>query len=627
MHQHLVKKTWQMLVSDLNSTNHFSSGLLCAYQRALEQGIPHARAFKWPDVLEYHPTIAKRLIQARDFGKRWRFADDTNTDEDLERKTVHDFLMTQDYVQASLPSSLRVHLWLQEARVICASILGKFDEEEFYKRCRFGKRAARHVRREESHLHTKVKVMSGSTSQVRSVLPIVNGDMTLRQTLRCNNRDEKGRPGKGFTWRRAESLMLEVVPKNYKSGRTITPDTVIGSFISSGYGSYVQERLRLNGLDIRTLQETHKQLARGSSCTGHLVTADMSKASDNISWPLMLRLLPMDWLRPLRKDRIRRLSICNSTECASTVMSMGKGYTFPLQTLIFYSLLRSVANLLKVESRISVYGDDLIYPKKIHKYVATLFPQVGLKFNLDKTFATDRRMYFIGDSLQSASTAQGCFRESCGGDFLCGIDVRPYSLEAREDYSKQHGSEALCYTLLNGLLEKWKPREISRTVRFLALEIANCGGFNVVLNEDSVASGLRLKHAVEVAAVLGTQFLFHYPQAHRIEYSDFRDSYSDVLTYRRLVPRKAPVVTISPDDERIYYWDTLRSNYIRGLEQREVDLPPYAENQDEWNAPDRPQKLTIYWCWRGGKRIPVVTVPSKVSINGWRRARTTVPCL
>jgi len=137
-----------------------------------------------------------------------------------------------------------------------------------------------------------------------------------------------------------------------------------------------------------------------------------------------------------------------------TVITMGLGHTFPLQTLIFYCLLYAIAELKGVSTqKVSVYGDDLIYPAKMHGVVSHVFDRVGLILNQDKTYVRDN------------------FRESCGGDFYRGYDVRPYQPEGRHGNLTRRAYGAFLYRILNGLRRRWNDEEIGQTVEWLLNEL------------------------------------------------------------------------------------------------------------------------------------------------------------
>ena len=85
---------------------------------------------------------------------------------------------------------------------------------------------------------------------------------------------------------------------------------------------------------------------------------------------------------------------------------MGNGFTFPLETLIFWALTASACEG-DVDS-VSVYGDDIICPRERADDVIDTLTMCGFKINLEKSFV------------------EGPFRESCGCDYYKGIDIRPF---------------------------------------------------------------------------------------------------------------------------------------------------------------------------------------------------------
>jgi hypothetical protein len=85
---------------------------------------------------------------------------------------------------------------------------------------------------------------------------------------------------------------------------------------------------------------------------------------------------------------------------------MGNGFTFELESLLFYALCSAVTN------NVSVYGDDIIVPTSSVEEVINLLNDCGFELNLSKSYFT------------------GYFRESCGADSVCGVDVTPVYLRS-----------------------------------------------------------------------------------------------------------------------------------------------------------------------------------------------------
>jgi hypothetical protein len=107
--------------------------------------------------------------------------------------------------------------------------------------------------------------------------------------------------------------------------------------------------------------------------------------------------------------------------------SMGNGFTFPLQTILFYAITREVCG---EDAIISVFGDDIICPQEKALDVMAALKWFGHKPNYQK------------------SHHEGVFRESCGEDFFAGVAVRPHFVE-------QWPTEPLdWYSLSNGVLRR-----------------------------------------------------------------------------------------------------------------------------------------------------------------------------
>jgi hypothetical protein len=108
--------------------------------------------------------------------------------------------------------------------------------------------------------------------------------------------------------------------------------------------------------------------------------------------------------------------------------SMGNGFTFELETLIFLAIAREACHLAGAdESDVLVYGDDIIVPTLAGKLCTTLLRYFGFRPNSKKTFLT------------------GVFRESCGGDYFNGVAVRPFYLKEFPDEPQK------TFSLINGL--------------------------------------------------------------------------------------------------------------------------------------------------------------------------------
>ena len=214
------------------------------------------------------------------------------------------------------------------------------------------------------------------------------------------------------------------VPKNAKTDRTIVIEPMLNGMFQLGIGDYIARRLEREGVDI-TDQTRNQALAREGSVSGALATLDLSSASDTIARELVYDLLPLDWAHFLSRFRTAWIVRPDGSRCRQEKFSsMGNGFTFPLETLIFYALAKACCVDDPNSSCVSVYGDDIIVPVSRYQLLTKVLKAAGFIPNASKSFA------------------DGPFRESCGKDYYLGSDIRPF-------YLKGHLSGRVAFTLHN----------------------------------------------------------------------------------------------------------------------------------------------------------------------------------
>lgn len=231
--------------------------------------------------------------------------------------------------------------------------------------------------------------------------------------------------GKSQTPERVRGNRWTSVEKNSFKRRGICVEPALNVYYQLGYGSFLRNRLKRKwGLDLQHGQEVHRRMAREGSLFGHLVTIDLTSASDLIAYELVKLLLPSGWFSVLCGLRSPFTRVNGKWIRLEKFSSMGNGFTFELETLIFHGLVRGLlrekwpsvepVDFLKGELA-GQYGDDCVVPKEIADDVLGLFGLCGFEVNSRKTY-TD-----------------GPFRESCGGDYLNGVDVRTFKLSEFPD--------------------------------------------------------------------------------------------------------------------------------------------------------------------------------------------------
>lgn len=215
-------------------------------------------------------------------------------------------------------------------------------------------------------------------------------------------------PGNRFT----------TVPKTSLTDRSIAVEPDINVFYQLGVGRVLRNRLKQNyGWDLATAQEVHGRVARESSVTREFCTLDLSNASDTLCRALVKLVLPPAWVSLLEDLRSPKTLIDGKWVVLEKFSSMGNGFTFELETIIFaaIALVASEETLgweCVLGHDVYVFGDDIIVRNDVYRPLKSALEFFGFAINGEKSF--------FGDSP---------FRESCGQDFYQGVPVRPFFLK------------------------------------------------------------------------------------------------------------------------------------------------------------------------------------------------------
>lgn len=202
---------------------------------------------------------------------------------------------------------------------------------------------------------------------------------------------------------------ITTVPKTATTDRTIGIPIHANSYIQRGLGIALREKLdRYRKVRLQVTPEYHSWLASVAHSYG-LSTIDLSSASDTVSYMLVRWLLPEGWFEWLCAARVDYYELEGKTLSYEKFSAMGNGYTFELETLIFYVLARATG---ASKHLCSTFGDDIIIEREYAQQLMDLLERVGFSVNVDKSFVT------------------GSFFESCGSDYFDGQAVRPFFLKS-----------------------------------------------------------------------------------------------------------------------------------------------------------------------------------------------------
>jgi len=203
------------------------------------------------------------------------------------------------------------------------------------------------------------------------------------------------------------------VPKSQDISRMICTEPSLNMFFQLGLGALIERRLDgLFNLNLSTQPQVNQQLAWLGSLDDQFSTIDLSSASDSISLNLCRAIFP-DWFyKTLLELRSPETKIGSETVRLDVLSTMGNGFTFPIQTMIFSCLIRAAYRCCDIRindhglRNWACFGDDLIVDKRAYRSVIRLLGILGFVTNDSKTFY------------------EGRFRESCGADWFYGQPVR-----------------------------------------------------------------------------------------------------------------------------------------------------------------------------------------------------------
>jgi len=311
------------------------------------------------------------------------------------------------------------HLWL--AKEICSGILGEFNVIEFLSHPGFGPGASRQTPSSRCDRASKHSVMPGVSPRFLDGASHIVGDNPLLFESITGLKPDG--PCCLLGIEADDEVTVQFVPKNAKTFRAIGVEPLFSVYMQKSVGQMIRKRLRKVHVDLDD-QTVNQNGAFIGSVTGQLATIDLSSASDTVSKMIVEELLPYDWWDVCDRLRTRFSRLDNEVIEHEKFSSMGNGFTFELESLLFYCLAKATEILTRPPGdnpvRVRVYGDDIIVPTRAAEELLSLLDYCGFIPNQDKTFVT------------------GPFRESCGKDFFLGFDVRPFfikrELRGPEDY-------------------------------------------------------------------------------------------------------------------------------------------------------------------------------------------------
>lgn len=296
-------------------------------------------------------------------------------------------------------------------------VLEDLDLDEVFKHCGFSSGSSTRLPRRLGQPHNKI---GGRPHVTPSALPYAIALARSSPTWSSYCWDYRGlNPREWFqlvpggTW--------FTVPKSVKTDRSCEKQPDMNLLLQKSIGKFMRIRLKRVGVDLDD-QSTNARLALESSLSNLLSTIDLSSASNSVTRQLVRRLLNDEWFDLLDALRCEWVEVDGVWTRLGMFSSMGNGFTFELESLIFWAATSAVCDLLDpsvVDTRIAIYGDDIVVPKAASGALIELLAYLGFRVNWDKSFIS------------------GPFRESCGTHGYRGVDVTPFKIEDSLDLPEE----------------------------------------------------------------------------------------------------------------------------------------------------------------------------------------------
>lgn len=312
------------------------------------------------------------------------------------------------FVGGSLINDTSVEAVLFTAQRKIARLLGDLDLDEVASGFGFGPGASTRLARRQSD--TWYKFQGNPETTINNAVfadAVFQHSPLWKETVLLESESP-------LPFRVVQGNRVVTVPKNAKIDRVIAIEPDLNLFVQKGFGAVIRRRLKKVGIDLND-QSVNQSLAHVGSLDGSLATIDLSSASDMISYEVVRQLMPPEWFHALEQCRsLQGVLPCGRIIRYHKFSSMGNGFTFELESLIFWALCSSVLDLIgERDRRMSVYGDDIIVP------VAAIEPIIGI-------------LTFCGFAVNmKKSYWSGPFRESCGKHYFHGVDVTPFYVRSQ----------------------------------------------------------------------------------------------------------------------------------------------------------------------------------------------------
>jgi len=238
-------------------------------------------------------------------------------------------------------------------------------------------------------------------------------------------------------------VRIVFVPKTLTTPRVIAIEPSHVQYMQQSLKDYVYRVIESHSLTKHSIrfsdQSVNQRLAYRSSIDKRLATLDLKDASDRVHLHLVQRIFKTSGLLQYLEDaRSLHATLPNGKNIVLTkYASMGSALCFPVEAMVFYTLIQSAMHQLdgrrpssrsvrEYSRQIDIYGDDIIIPVEYTDVVVNYLESYSLRVNVSKSFRNSH------------------FRESCGADYFNGEPVNPvYARTVPHDDLRRWGAEEI----------------------------------------------------------------------------------------------------------------------------------------------------------------------------------------
>lgn len=343
--------------------------------------------------------IDKRKVALDGFAASERVCKETN--ERLRKFQTSD----------GVPSHIREIV--SRMQLILENLVGRQPPERIFEGCRWGPGATASIKKTEAHTGTKMQFPIEVTPAARPLLvaQIRSDNLWMKY---AGGLEEVSGPvclaTNGET-RLTNASRLLTVPKDATKDRVIAAEPTGNLFLQLAVGGWLKKRLLYHGIDLRDQghgKTSNRMLALQGSATGELATLDLRAASDTVAYEAVRLLFPLHFFSLLSVLRTPCTEVDGALVKLHKFSSMGNGYTFEVESAIFWAATKAATEYHGLKTPTGIYGDDIICHTRVATTLIEALEYLGFEVNTDKSFIS------------------GPFRESCGGHYFKGVDVTPF---------------------------------------------------------------------------------------------------------------------------------------------------------------------------------------------------------